>query len=549
MGEPQTHRPPDYAMPGFECGICGTCDHDCVKLGPGLENWQCKHPKHSNSSGIDVDEIDQKTDQRRDERLSQSASEQPKKKKRSRSKPKQPEKRAEYPQTDYGNAQRLNRDHGSEVRYCFATGQWLIFNGYRWCPDENGEIMRRAKQTAASIYSEAANAEDDNERKALGDWAKSSQSVTRLRAMIELAKSEPGIPVSVDQLDADPWLINTLSGTLNLHTGELRKHDPADLITKLAPVEYDPQATCPAYEAFLDRIFQGNTWLIEYVERLLAFSLTGDIRHHILPIAYGEGANGKSTLFDVAQHIAGDYSCPAPESLLTTRSGDEHPTELARLAGKRLVVASETDESKKLRIGLVKKLTGDEHLSGRYMRQDYFTFQRTHKTFLMTNNKPRISEDSSAIWRRVKLIPFTVSIPRDEQDPDLPHKLKAEAPGILARLVQAAQRWIDDNYDLCEPGEVSQATEEYRADENPLADFIEQRCTMVPGANVTRPELWEAYSRWASDQGERHPLGRRSLFDRIRKLEGVEEGYARSGGKMQRVFKGIGLAFQGTMAG
>jgi putative DNA primase/helicase len=452
------------------------------------------------------------------------------------------------PRTDYGNAQRFARDHGNDVRYCYATAQWFTFNGYRWCPDTTGQIMRRAKQTAIGIYREAAHAEDENERKALGDHAKASQSATRLKAMIDLAKSEPGIPVTVEQLDAAPWLLNTLSGTLNLYTGELYAHNRDDLITKLAPVEYDPAATCPAWETFLDRIFGSNTWLIEYVERLLAFSLTGDIRHHILPIAYGEGANGKSTLFDVAQHIAGDYACPAPESLLTTRTGNEHPTEIARLAGKRLVVASETDESKSLRIGLVKKLTGDEHLSGRYMRQDYFTFQRTHKTFLMTNNKPRISEDSSAIWRRVKLIPFTVTIPEAERDPDLPDRLKAEAPGILARLVQAAQRWIDDHYDLCEPGEVSQATEDYRADENPLGDFIEQRCILMPSANVTRHELWEAYSKWASENGEKYPLGRRALFERIRKLDGVEEGQARSGGKMQRVFKGIGLAFNGAMS-
>lgn len=452
-----------------------------------------------------------------------------------------------YPLTDYGNAQRFSKQHGDDLRWCEETGKWLIWSGERWATDRTGEVMRRAKQTARSIYEEASAQEDKSARKRLADHAKASESATRLKAMIDLAKSEPSIPVTVEQLDTDPFKLNVLNGTLDLRDGTFSKHRRSDLITKLAPIEYDPNATCPHYDAVMDRSMAGNTELIRYIDRLGGLCLTGDIRHHILPIFWGDGQNGKSTIIDLWVWMLGDYASWAPESLMTTRSGDEHPTEVADLCGKRLVVASETDEGKKLRIGMVKRLTGDAVLKGRYMRRDYFSFTRTHKSILVTNNKPRITEDSAAIWRRVKLIPFTVEIPEEEQDAALPEKLRDEAAGVLARLVRGCQDWRDNGYDLCEPAVVARATDEYRHDEDPLTEFVEQHCHFADWATVTRKELWDAYQRYAQNAGIRHPLGKQGLYGRMRKLEGVQEGYDRSHGKTQRVFKGIGLAFNGSM--
>lgn len=456
-----------------------------------------------------------------------------------------------YRLTDMGNAERLVARFGDDLRWCAAWGCWLVWTGSRWRRDETGEAERLAKKAVLAIYREAAYlAESQDERarelaKKVADHAKSSERSERINAMLKLARSEPGIAVTPDMLDADVWLFNTMTGTLDLRTFELRDHDRLDLITKLSPVTFNPEAACPVYDAFIRRIMHDDDDLIEYLERLLAWCLTGDIRHHVLPIFYGGGANGKSSLLDVVLFILAEYGCPAPDSLITARHADEHPTETARLAGMRLAAASETEEGRKLRVGLVKRLTGDEHLTGRYMRCDYFTFKRTFKIILCTNNRPRVSENTAAIWRRVKLIPFTVTIPEHEQDPDLPNKLKAEASGILARLVRACRRWRDSGFDLAEPDVVRQATEEYQADEDTLGEFIETNCILAEWAKVSRSDLWEAYQRWATQSGDKFTLSRRGLYERVRKLDGVSDGQMREGGAMTRCFQGLGLAFGG----
>lgn len=375
------------------------------------------------------------------------------------------------PRTEYGNALRLVGKFGDRFRYCHNWGKWLVWDGKRWAVDEDGAIYRAAKDTVATIVDEAKEAFDPEAQESLSKWWISSQSERRICAMISLARSEKPVAITSGELDTDLWLFNCENGTVDLRTGMLRAHDRSDLITKLAPVRYDPTAESDRFRSFLSEIMDGNESLIAYIQQLHGLYLTGDISEQILPIYWGEGGNGKNVLLDTACNLMGDYAVPAPPTLLMVRTHQEHPTEIADLAGRRLVVASETEEGGRLRIQLVKQLTGDETLKGRYMRQDYFSFRRTFKTVLVTNNKPRIREATAAIWRRIRMIPFTVCIPLEKQDRKLTEKLRDEWPGILRFFVEGAVAFHRSG-SLATPEIVVQATKQYRGEQDVVQAFI-----------------------------------------------------------------------------
>ncbi len=411
--------------------------------------------------------------------------------------------------TDVGNGQRLSRRHGSKIRHVSGIG-WYVWDGIRWRLDDTLEIDRLAKETVRAMLADSAKVGDDAQRRALAKHALASESAVRLRAMVNLAASEPGIAIRTEQLDADGWLLNVNNGIIDLRDGTLRPHDPALMLTKLAPVNYDPAAVCLRFEQFLTEIFGPENELPQYAARLFGMCLTGDTREQILPILWGEGQNGKSTLVGVIMHIMGDYAGLAAESLLMVGRHEEHPCSLADMQGKRLVVASETESAGRLKMQLIKRLTGDETIKARRMRENYYEFTRTHKTILQTNNKPRINENSKAVWRRVQLIPFNVIIPDDKKDTELPRKLKAEASGILNWLIRGCLDW--QRQGLGEPLEVKHATDAYREESDPLREFLEERCVETPGAWTATGDLYAAYSRWCESSAER-PMGRRSFAE------------------------------------
>src|SRR5918995_719814 len=281
--------------------------------------------------------------------------------------------------TDLGNAERFVARHGEDVRYCYQWRRWLVWTGARWEHDEAGRVHRLAKETVRSIYREASNEEDENRRKALAKHARASESETRIRAMVELAKSE--IPASPDHFDADAWLLNTSNGTIDLRTGELREHRREDLITKLAPIEYTPESEAPAWVAFLERVLPSEE-LRGFVQRAIGYSATGDASEQCMFIHHGPGANGKSTFQETVAAALGDYAMRTPtETLLVKRSGAV-PNDVARLKGARFVTASETEEGRRLAEGLVKDLTGQDTISARFMRAEWFDFKPTHALHL-----------------------------------------------------------------------------------------------------------------------------------------------------------------------
>jgi len=402
-----------------------------------------------------------------------------------------------FKRTEIGNAERLAHRYRSTLRYCWPTRHWLVFDGVRWKKDEDGAVMRCAIRTARSIYQEARDAIDSAEAKELGSWAGKSESRSRLEAMVALARSY--LAVAPDDLDADPFAFNCLNGTLDLRTGTLRPHDRGDLITNLAPVAYDPRAEAPRWMKFLDRVFASNGDLIGFVQRWLGMCLTGDVGEQYLVLFIGPGANGKSTLCDAVIELLGDYAGDAPPDLLTLRRGDDHPCGLTTLRGKRLVVASETERGQWLKLQLVKKLTGDRTITARHMHREWFDFKRTHKFVFQTNNAPRIPADDEAIWRRILRVPFDVVIPEEERDKALLEKLLNEGPGILRWIVEGCLAWQRDGLDA--PMIVRDATEAYRAESDPLTDFLAECCVVGQGLRGRAGAFYGRYGDWAKDMG------------------------------------------------
>lgn len=408
-----------------------------------------------------------------------------------------------YHCTDTGNAERLVALHGRDIRYCTKWGKWLAWDGRRWAEDEHNVTRHRAKLTALSIYREAGALTGIDERsqarrKELAAWASKSEARDRREAMVALAQSEPGISISPTVLDADPWLLNVENGTLDLRTGELRPHRREDLITKLAPVVYDPRAEAPTFLAFLDTITKGDKELQSFLQRFFGFSLTGETIEHLLVSCWGQGSNGKSTLLKTFLRLLGDYAYQAPADLLMAKKNDAHPTDKAGLFKKRLVCCLETPPGRAMDETQMKALTGGDLVTARRMREDFWTFEPTHKLIIATNHKPQVRTTDHGTWRRQKLVPFTVEIPKGEQDKQLPHKLAAEFPGILRWAVEGCLAWQREG-DLGEPKVVREATEAWRDESDPLGAFLASECELGEGFKAEASGLFAAYQRFAVD--------------------------------------------------
>lgn len=377
--------------------------------------------------------------------------------------------------TDAANARRLIEVFGTRIRFCEPQG-WLLHDGKRWLSGAGRQVRHFIKVIGLALaivarklpYSED---EDFDPQKEIGKIGRALQKEHRIKGCLYAAECEPDIMVTPDDLDANPFLFNCLNGTLDLRTGELRDHDPADLITNLADVDFDPDAKCPLFDKFHSQITCGDTNLAGYLQRVLGMAMTGDIREQHLWIFHGPGANGKDTLLDAVANCMGSYQALAAPELLVAKRWSQHPTEVADLIGKRLVVSSETEKSQELRVAFVKQATGGAKLKARFMRGDFFEFPRTHKTILVTNNPPVIAEITRAVWRRIKLVPFFYSIPDDELDQDLPAKLKAEASGILNWLIAGCLEWQQAG--LREASAVERATALYREESDVFTRFVQ----------------------------------------------------------------------------
>lgn len=412
---------------------------------------------------------------------------------------------------DTGNAQRLVARHGENLRYCGAWKKWLVWDGMRWRVDETGLALHATKDVKRTIRAEAKAERNKQRRKDLRNWARASGMAERRRAMLALAACDPRVTVTVEQLDADPTLLNALNGTVDLHTGVLRPHRRTDHLTRLTPVRFVPGAPCPRWQIFLTEIFTGDQGLTDYQQRALGYAATGEVREHVLHFLHGDGANGKSTEMEVVLAVLGDYATAAPKDLLLWREFDAHPTEVADLFGRRLVVASETGEGRRWDEAKLKWLTGGDRLKARRMREDFWQFDPTHKFWVSGNHRPEVRGTDDGIWRRLRLVPYAVKFWNSADpmapaagpfaDPALKETLLAESEGILAWIVEGAVSWYAQGLAPIPPA-VLGATQEYRADSDQLGRFLAARCVVSPGNRVRKATLREAYELWCKQEGE-----------------------------------------------
>jgi putative DNA primase/helicase len=417
--------------------------------------------------------------------------------------------------TDFWNSENFVKEYKGKLLHCENWGCWLIYKDGRWVRDNSNETQGLAKKIILRYYHQASTIENDKERKELVKHALKSETQRAVNAMIELSKSD--LAVTPDAFDKDPYIINLKNGTLNLETMEFREHRPEDLLTRQMNVEYNPMAICPRWISFLNKIFNQNKDLIEFIQKALGYSLTGDTGEDCLFILYGTGQNGKTTFLKTISEIWGDYALDTPTETLLAKERDNIPNDLARLRGARLVTSSESQEGRRFNEILIKKLTGRDRITARFLRQEFFEFDPTFKIWIATNHKPVVRENSIAFWRRIRLIPFTVQIPNEEIIPNFEKILLEEKEGIFNWILEGFRKWRENRLGI--PEEVKKATQDYRDEMDVLGEFISTMCIENPEIRTATKELYQAYCNWCKENGE-EPISSRAFG---RRLE--ERGY------------------------
>ncbi|PRS02422.1 DNA primase [Bacillus atrophaeus] len=439
--------------------------------------------------------------------------------------------------TELGNAERIVYYHGKNIRYCNEL-EWLIWNGKMWQEDSKRKIEAITAQTLRALYGEAQATEDGYRKKQLNDWAKKCER--RNIRMNTILDTRPMVSVRKQELDSHKYLFNCENGVIDLKTGELLPHDRDLLFTKISPVAYEKDADCPNWKAFMESIFideQGKTnyEIIEFLQKAIGYSLTGETTEQVMFFLFGNGRNGKSTFINTVQHLLGDYGRQTNSDTFIKKKNDTSiNNDIARLDGARFVSAVESEEGQQLSESLVKQITGGEKMSARFLRQEYFEFTPEFKVFFTTNHKPIVKGSDEGIWRRIRLVPFTVTIPKDKIDKQLPQKLAAEMPGILRWAVEGCLLWQKDG--LTEPEDIRKATEGYREDMDILGPYMEERCVQHPTAKVEAKELYKDYKDWCYENDEIELKNR--AFYRQLEIRGFKKY---RGNYNKNFFDGIGL--------
>lgn len=397
--------------------------------------------------------------------------------------------------SDDSNALLLIERFGSLIRYIPERGRWVAWDGQRWhwCPKGGGVVREYAKRIARSL---------PEEEKAERAHKKRSLSSNGTTAMIVQTETDDRITTNFDELDAHPYELNTPAGIVNLRTGAAVPSDPARLHTRMTQVAPDRDQPTPKWCQFLADTFEGSDDVMPFVQRLAGYSATGAVTHHVLPFLHGPGGNGKTVFLDVLRELLGDYAGTAPAKFLMSAQ-QQHETEIARLAGLRMVICSEVNQNDKFDEAKVKLLTGGDALTARFMHQDHFTFVPTHHLWLMGNHQPKVSSGGESFWRRVRIIAFANTVTEEKKIDGLAATLiREEGPGILAWIIAGAQQVIASG--LQAPDSVMAATDTYATEEDTFARFVADRCHVGGGALVRTltSELRAAYTRWCAAEGE-----------------------------------------------
>jgi putative DNA primase/helicase len=435
------------------------------------------------------------------------------------------------PHTDTGNAERLVALYGCDIRFSVEMKKWLVWDGRRWNSEDSRRIKLLAKRTMRKMYTQAAAIDGNDAREKAEKHARKSESAAGIGAMLTCAEYEEGIPAVADELDRNPYLLNFLNGTLDLKDGTLYKHRSEDVITKLVHFDFDPQAKCPLFLQFINRIMGASPEaseadleradrLVSYLQKCFGYSLTGDVAEKAVFCLFGAGNNGKTTLLEIIRFILTEYSTQVLiDSLMMHHSRESNASlaDLGDLRGARFVTTSESEEGQRLAVGKLKYLTqgmGEIKTCRKY--ENPIKFIATHKLFLDANHKPVIRGAEKAVWNRLKPIPFTVTISAEEMDKKLLEKLKAEAPGILAWMFEGYQTWRSEG--LGDPPEVAEASAAWQAESDRFPAFLEEKCVLALEAWVPVSQLWSAYQNWCEVNNERFIMPKTSFDERLESL-------------------------------
>jgi putative DNA primase/helicase len=412
----------------------------------------------------------------------------------------------------------LTAMYGPFIRYCHATSVWFIWDEARWLADTAGVMPRAAKRVVERLLDIAAKQKDQDRKTAIQKWARKCQSAAQQEAILKQARSERGVAIQLDEFDRNPWLLGLLNGALDLRTGRFRQPRPEDYISKVCDVRYEADATCPNWCRLLEMVLPSRE-VRGYLQKVFGSALSGDTSDQKLHIFWGTGANGKSTIVQTYADMLGDYAIATPTStLLRHERSNGIPNDLARLRGARFVYASEPDVSKSLADALIKLLTGGDEISARFLYGEFFSFAPEFKLVLLANHKPRIPGEDEAVWRRLRLIPFEVTIPAEQRDPHFrEQKLVLERSGILNWCLEGLRLWQEEG--LLEPAEVREATAEYRRDCDEVGRFLDACVEPSRGGFVMKSEMYDHFVRFHDGAASRskaefgHQLKHRGFRD------------------------------------
>lgn len=407
-----------------------------------------------------------------------------------------------YFPSDSGNARRFVDLAAGRARYVPAWGKWLVYSDGRWHIDlSTAYATELGRQVALELRRLAADTPDSREARKVFDWALASERAAGIAAMLNLARGAPGILTDHDELDQHPWLLNCRNGEVDTRTGELLPHDPAHLFTMQAPTDYLEDAHSDLWERCVE------TWLPdaelrEFVQRIAGTAMTGHPLERLI-LNYGTGGNGKSKFYGALTAALGSYAVEGHKSLFLLERHEQHDTVRSSLFRARMVTAPETKQGDRLAEEQIKALTGGDRITARRMREDEWHFWPTHTIIMHTNHPPRVQGTDEGIWRRVLLIPWTVTIPEGERDDDLKAKLEEDRSAVLRWAVLGAMAWHADGRRLYPPCAVVDATKDYRREEDEVGRFIADWCVVGPHLKVDTRKLRSAYEEWCEIEGAR----------------------------------------------
>ena len=403
--------------------------------------------------------------------------------------------------TDRTNKILFLKVYGDTIRYCYSLKKFLVWNGTCWEFDNDGIVQQMVFNFSPKMFRAGLFMDDEQMQMEFEKSVLRFESYPRMMYLYNYLKSANEISVKPTELDLNKYLFNAEKNTINLKTGESKEPEQKDLITKKSLFVYDKNAKCPTWEMFLMQIFNNDLDLIHFVQKALGYTLSGDISEQCMFILFGSGSNGKSTLLNVIQNLFGDYAVSTITDTFMKKNS-EQTNDLARLKNTRLVIASEAEENKPMSESLIKQITGGDKITARFLYGEYFEFLPTFKIFMATNHKPKISGGDNGIWRRIKLIPFTVSIPEEKRDKHLQEKLLEENAGILNWLLESYRMWEKEG--LKEPDAVREANDEYRFDMDIVQNFITECLDIDASLNerLLNADLYNTFTKWCEKSNE-----------------------------------------------